>query len=122
MIIFRSLCENTPVPNLELFMKKEVLEWSAGEIASQISKGSITATEVVKAFIKQIEVVNPVINAVCTLNDNAVKEAEDVDSRRKSGYPARDLEGVPFLVKDILQTKGIRTTFGSLLLENYIPI
>ena len=102
-------------------MKKEVLDWSAGEIASQISKGSITATEVVKAFIKQIEVVNPVINAVCTLNENAVKEAEDVDSRRKSGFPARDLEGVPFLVKDILQTKGIRTTFGSLLLENDIP-
>jgi len=34
-------------------MKKEVLEWSAGEIASQISKGSITATEVVKTFIEQ---------------------------------------------------------------------
>ena len=102
-------------------MTNEILEWSAGKIASQINTGAVTATEVVQTFINQIESVNPVINAVCTLNENALDEAKTVDARRKAGDPTRDLEGVPFLVKDILQTKGIRTTFGSLLLEHDIP-
>ena len=49
-------------------MTNEILEWSAGKIASQINTGAVTATEVVQTFINQIESVNPVINAVCTLN------------------------------------------------------
>ena len=102
-------------------MKSEILDWSAGKIASHIGTGKITAVEVVKTFVDRIEKVNPVINAVCTLNNKALQEAETIDTRRASGQPVRDLEGVPFLVKDILQTKGLRTTFGSLLMENYIP-
>ena len=56
-------------------MTNEILEWSAGKIASQINTGAITATEVVQTFINQIETVNPVINAVYTLNENALEEA-----------------------------------------------
>ena len=62
-------------------MTNEILEWSAGKIASQINTGAVTATEVVQTFINQIEAVNPVINAVCTLNENALEEAKAVDAK-----------------------------------------
>jgi amidase len=102
-------------------MSDEVIDWSAGKIAAAVSDGTVSAVEVTTAFLARIEAVNPVINAVCTLNENALDVARGVDRRRKAGRPARALEGVPFLVKDILQTKGIRTTFGSLLLEHDVP-
>ena len=50
-----------------------------------------------------------------------MEEARAIDERLASGGKPRPLEGVPFLIKDILQTKGVRTTFGSLLLENDVP-
>jgi amidase len=106
---------------LEGEMSDEILDLSAERIAAAIGDGSLGAVEVTRAFLSRIEAVNPVINAVCTLNDRALEVAADVDRRRASGAPARPLEGVPFLVKDILQTKGIRTTFGSLLLEHDVP-
>ena len=74
---------------------------------------------VMKVFIERIEKVNPVINAICTFNDMILEEARAIDERLASGG-ARPLEGVLFN-KGYLQTKGIRTTFGSLLLENDVP-
>ena len=68
-------------------MTNEILEWSAGKIASQINTGAVTATEVVQTYNNQIEADNPVINAVCTLNENALEEANIVDARRKAGDP-----------------------------------
>ena len=102
-------------------MRDEFLDWSAGRIAAAVGDGSVSAVAVTRAFLARIEAVNPVINAVCTLNEQALDVAAAVDQRRAGGGPARPLEGVPFLVKDILQTKGIRTTFGSLLLEHDVP-
>ena len=102
-------------------MSEEIIDWSAGAIAEAVGEGRVSAAEVTRAFLSRIEAVNPVINAVCTLNENALDTAREVDRRRASGEAARPLEGVPFLVKDILQTKGIRTTFGSLLLEHDVP-
>ncbi|MDA1311365.1 MAG: amidase, partial [Proteobacteria bacterium] len=102
-------------------MSDDILDWSAGRIAEAVGDGSVSAREVTTAFLARIEAVNPVINAVCTLNEQALDVASEIDRRRAAGEPARPLEGVPFLVKDILQTKGIRTTFGSLLLEHDVP-
>jgi amidase len=102
-------------------MNDDILDWSAGRIAEAIGDGSVSAVEVTTTFLSRIEAVNPVINAVCTLNEQALEMASGIDRRRAAGEPTRPLEGVPFLVKDILQTKGIRTTFGSLLLEHDVP-
>ncbi len=102
-------------------MTSDVIDWSAWKIAEAVGNREVSAVEVTNAFLDQINAVNPVINAVCTLNEQATAVASAVDERLKAGGIARPLEGVPFLIKDILQTKGVRTTFGSLLLENYIP-
>ena len=102
-------------------MHRNIISMTAARIASAVADGSLGAVEVARAFIGRIDALNPVINAVCTLNPRVLEEAEAVDSRRARGEPPRLLEGVPFLAKDILQTRGLRTTFGSLLLEDDVP-
>ena len=102
-------------------MQETLISLSAARIAALIDAGTLSAVEVTRAFMDRIEAVNPVINAVCTLNGQALDEAAAVDRRRRSGEGTRPLEGVPFLVKDILPTRNIRTTFGSRLLEHDIP-
>ncbi|MCH6567638.1 MAG: hypothetical protein IH801_04630, partial [Nitrospinae bacterium] len=86
---------------------------SATDIATGVASGEFSAAEVLAAALGRIEAVNPTVNAIVTLNGNAMAEAEACDRRLRAGGPARPLEGVPFVVKDILHTKGIRTTFGS---------
>ncbi len=102
-------------------MSDAIIDRTAARIAEAVASGEVSAVEVTEAFLARIEAVNPVINAVCTLNPAALDAARAVDRRRAAGEAARPLEGVPFLVKDILQTKGLRTTFGSLLLEHDVP-
>jgi amidase len=99
----------------------ELLTLTAAEIRLRVASRKISAREVTQAFLDRIEQFDPIVNAVCTPNPRAREEAADCDLRMGSGVPARPLEGVPFLVKDILETKGLRTTFGSRLLETYVP-
>lgn len=99
----------------------DICALSATTIAAQISDRSLSGEEVTRAFLQRIETFNPTLNAVCTLNEEALSQAQAADQRLAQGASARLLEGVPFLAKDILHTKGIRTTFGSLIREHFIP-
>ncbi|MGV6874225.1 amidase [Pseudochelatococcus sp. B33] len=94
---------------------------SAGTIARLVAGGEVSSVEVARAFLARVEALNPTINAIVTLNPRILEQAEAIDRRRQRGEPARPLEGVPFVVKDNLPTAGIRTTFGSLVLEDNVP-
>ncbi len=100
---------------------KPIHHLSAGEIAAAVAAGDRTAAEVTGTLLERIDALNPVLNAICTLNPDAMAAAEACDRRRATGAAARPLEGVPFVVKDIIPTAGIRTTFGSRLLEHDVP-
>ena len=102
-------------------MSTDIVDLSAGSIAQEISKKSISCKDVTTAFLERIDELNPVLNAVCTLNDQALDQADKADQRLARGEAARPLEGVPILIKDILHTKDVRTTYGSLIRENYVP-
>src|SRR5829696_1391484 len=102
-------------------MKEALNEVSAGELASLVARREVGARELVALFQERIERLNPAINAVCTVNPNALAEGEACDRRLQSGEKPRPLESVPFVAKDNLDTKGLRTTFGSLLCANYVP-
>lgn len=102
-------------------MSEEITQASAGEIAARVGARKLSAREVAQAFIARIERFDPTLNAVCTANPHALDEAEACDRRLAAGQPPRPLEGVPFLAKDIIETKGLRTTFGSRLMENHVP-
>ncbi len=101
-------------------MSGNILEMSAGEIAAAIAKKTLSAVEVAEAALARIDEVNPAVNAVCTVNPGLKDEAAAVDRRIAAGEPVRALEGVPFLVKDIIETKGVRTTYGSRIMEHNV--
>src|SRR5437868_8344766 len=78
----------------------------------------VSASEVMKAFIAQIERVNPKVNAIVTfLPEQALKAAKALD-RKKSSAP---LAGLPIAYKDLVPTKGIRTTYGSPIYADHVP-
>lgn len=88
------------------------------EILEMIKSEEIKPTEVVEAFLERIKELNPKINAFVTINENAVKEAKELEKECEKDKP---LYGLPVAVKDNVDTKGIRTTYGSKLYENYVP-
>ena len=102
-------------------MNEEIVRMSAAELAAHVAGKRLSATEVMRAFLERIERLNPAVNAVCTLNPRALDDAAACDRRLRAGERSRPLEGVPFVVKDILETAGLRTTFGSAIHEHHVP-
>ena len=91
----------------------------AKQLARLIRTRKASATEVMRAFIAQIERVNPKVNAIVTfLPEEALKQAKALDRRKALHGP---LAGLPIAYKDLVPTKGIRTTFGSLIHKDNVP-
>jgi len=92
---------------------------SAAELARLIRTRKLSAREVLEAHLKQIEQVNPKLNAIVTLvADRARESARLADEKRG---PLGPLHGLPIAHKDLVNTKGIRTTFGSPLFKDHVP-
>jgi len=91
-------------------------------IADLVKTKKISPTEVVKTFLARIEKINLSINAYCTVAEEpALKAAVKLEEQMKADLPPGPLAGVPVSIKDVTLTKGIRTTFGSLLYKDYVP-
>ena len=95
---------------------------SAVEMARLIRAKKLSAREALAAHLKQIERVNPKVNAIVTLvpemASEAAAKADEMQAQKKTLGP---LHGLPVAHKDLVETRGIRTTFGSLLYKDYIP-
>jgi amidase len=95
---------------------------SAVEMARLIRTGKLSAREALAAHLKQIERVNPKVNAIVTLAPemaaDAAAKADEMQVRKEKLGP---LHGLPAAHKDLVETRGIRTTFGSPLYKDYIP-
>ena len=86
----------------------------------KLDQGQMSAVELTRACLHTIEVFNPELNACLSVDEaGALAAAEKADKRRRAGE-CGDLLGIPYLAKDILMTKGLRTTAASKILENYI--
>ena len=91
----------------------------ARRLARLLHARKLSAAEVMRAFIARIEQVNPNVNAIVTfLPEQALKEAKALD-RKKGRKPL--LAGLPIAYKDLVPTKGIRTTMGSLAFKDHVP-
>ncbi len=73
------------------------------------------------AYLEWIDAINPSVNAICTLDaEGAVKTARAADARL-AREPARPLEGLPVAIKDLAETRGMRTTYASPLFTDNVP-
>lgn len=94
----------------------------AKSLASQLRKKEISARELLEAHLKQIERINPQVNAIVTLvPDQALDRAKQCDDAAARGGFLGPLHGLPVAHKDLQDTKGIRTTYGSPLFKDHVP-
>lgn len=97
----------------------------ARRLARLIRARKLSAVEVMRAFAERIERLNPKVNAIVTfLPERALSEARKLDRRlaRKGGADGLGpLAGLPIAYKDMVPTKGIRTTFGSPIYADHVP-
>jgi aspartyl-tRNA(Asn)/glutamyl-tRNA(Gln) amidotransferase subunit A len=105
-------------------MARDELCWmSAAALAAAIRKKTLSPVEVTRAVLERIERVNPRLNAFVTLTpEQALKDARAAERAvGKRGARLGALHGVPFSTKDLVITKGIRTTFGTRLYADNVP-
>ncbi|PZD73178.1 Glutamyl-tRNA(Gln) amidotransferase subunit A [Acaryochloris thomasi RCC1774] len=95
---------------------------SACELAGMICDRTLSATELLDAYLVQIAQHNPKLNAICTLDeDSARNRAKQADAALAKGENWGPLHGVPITLKDIFETAGLKTTAGYMPLKDYIP-
>jgi amidase len=97
----------------------------ARKLARLLRTRKLSAAELMKAYIAQVERVNPAVNAIVTFRpEEALAEAKKLDARRARARTAGSfgpLAGLPIAYKDMIVTRGIRTTFGSPIYADNVP-
>ena len=96
---------------------------SAREMAALVRQKKLSAREVMEAHLKQIARVNPKVNAIVTLvpEDQLMAQAKAADEATARGEIRGPLHGLPIAAKDLVDTKGIRTTYGSPIFRDHVP-
>ena len=91
-------------------------------VKSALTAKQTSARELASEFYKRINARNAELNAYLTLSqERAYTQADKIDALIAGGKPLPPLAGVPIAVKDVISTRGVRTTCGSKILGNYIP-
>jgi aspartyl-tRNA(Asn)/glutamyl-tRNA(Gln) amidotransferase subunit A len=91
-------------------------------LAGAIGRGELRAEGVVDAALARIAALDGELHAFCTLaGDSARRQALEIDRRLAAGEAVGPLAGVPVAVKDLLSTRGLRTTYGSRLYAEFVP-
>jgi aspartyl-tRNA(Asn)/glutamyl-tRNA(Gln) amidotransferase subunit A len=102
-----------------------VTDWTAltiHETAKALRDGRVTARALVEAYLDRIARFNETLGAYLTVAATSARAQADLaDERFRRGEPLRPLEGVPLAIKDVLCTRGIRTTCGSRILDDFVP-
>jgi aspartyl-tRNA(Asn)/glutamyl-tRNA(Gln) amidotransferase subunit A len=96
--------------------------WTIDGVRSALTSRQISARELAAEFYKRIETRNPELNAYLALSpERANRQADKIDAMIAAGKPLPPLAGVPVAIKDVISTRGITTTCGSKILQNYVP-
>jgi aspartyl-tRNA(Asn)/glutamyl-tRNA(Gln) amidotransferase subunit A len=103
-------------------MKSELANLTVSNCRSLIEKREVTALSLAESHYARIEKEDAQIGAYLTLcKERALEQADRIDRRAAEGQPLPPLAGVPVAIKDVMSTRGVRTTAGSKSLEKYIP-
>ncbi len=107
---------------LRLAMDDELCDRPATELARAIRAGDASAREVLDAHLRRIDTWNPAVNAIVTrTTDLAIERAADLDESLALGEEPGPLHGLPIAHKDLVDTAGIRTTYGSPIFSDNVP-
>ncbi len=97
--------------------------WTIEGVKEALAAKKISARELTAEHYTRIATRNPELNAFLALSqERAYTQADRIDALVAAGKPLPTLAGVPIAIKDVLSTRGVRTTCGSKILENYIPL
>ena len=109
-------CQNQKPPEpLNMF------ELSITKIHQAFADGALTSVQLTEAYLQRIEQWNNTLNALTIINPKALEIAAALDQEYRKTGVLRPLHGIPFIVKDNINTAGMPTTAGALALEGYIP-
>src|SRR6267142_3405877 len=98
-----------------------VVEASITEMQRAMASGDVTSRELVRQYLTRIALYDKKLNAVITVNPNALREAEERDRERAQGKVRGPLHGIPIALKDNIHTTSMPTTGGALAFDGFVP-
>ena len=103
-------------------MSLELTALTLSEAAALVRQRELSPVELTRAHLERIEALNPVLNCFITITaDAALQRARQAEDAIQRGEIWGPLHGLPVALKDLFETRGVRTTAGSKLFENFIP-
>ncbi len=100
----------------------DLCDRSATDLARMLKKKEVSSREITESVLARIDEKESLLRAyITTTRELALKQSDLADKRFQRGESLSPLDGIPVAVKDVLCTKGIKTTCGSAILKNYIP-
>lgn len=103
-------------------MTEELCLLSAADLSARIARKEISPVEITRAVLERAERLQPELNCFITISgDEAMAEASKAEQDVMTGKPLGLLHGIPFTAKDLVNTRGVRTTFGAVPYKDNIP-
>ena len=96
-------------------------ELTVHELKEKLDKKEITSCEIIESYLQNIKEYEGDVHAFITnLEEEALKEAKEIDEKRKNGENVKPFAGIPIGIKDNIMVKGTKTTCASKMLEDFI--
>lgn len=109
-------------PSLAIPASDEPFALTAGALHAAYAAGTLTPSEALASVLARLDAVNPVLNAVVTLDRTGAAMAAEASTQRwRQNAPLSPLDGVPVTVKDNILVAGLRASWGSRLFADFVP-